>query len=109
MLVRSLERQWLPDTVPPSARDIRIRGDTELEILAGEFLLEDKDFGPLVSRLEPYPGDPIGADRHLASFLQAKVDEGLNAGVYYEKNVMWVLVCNRAQLYCSFQKRAERQ
>ena len=102
-----VERRWLPDIVPASAHDIKIRGDTEVQVLAGELFVAEKDFDRLVARLEPYSGEPLGADQHLASFLHAKKIEGLESGVYYQNEVMWVLVCNRARMYCSFQKTGE--
>ena len=70
-------------------------------------LVADKDFDRLVARLEPYSGEPLGADQHLASYLHAKKVEGLEGGVYYQNDTMWVLVCNRARMYCSFQKTDE--
>lgn len=103
----AFERRWLPDIVPASTHDITIRGDAELEVLAGELLVADEDFERLVARLEPYSGNPIGADQHLASFLHAKKAEGLESGVYYQNGTMWILVCNRTRKHCSFQKTGD--
>jgi hypothetical protein len=102
------EREWLPRIVPPSVRDIQIRGDPELEILVGEFHVPDQEFEGLVSRLQPYSSEPIGTDVHLASFLHAKQNEGLSSGVYHEGTIMWVLVCDRSRGRCSYDKREER-
>lgn len=79
--VGAFERRWLPDIVPASTHDITIRGDAELQVLAGELLVADEDFERLVAHLESYSDEPVGADQHLASFLNAKKVEGMESGV----------------------------
>jgi len=107
----AFERKWLPRFLPTSARNIEVRGNEELELFAGAFLLSQGDLNKVSSQLEPYPEDPLGTvsgrDQHLAVYIHAKKAEGLCAGVVYEEPFMWVLTCSSADLRCTYQRRIE--
>jgi hypothetical protein len=102
------ERGWLPDILPPSTHDIETRSDLDLNVSAGEFFLSKGDLKSFTDRLDPYLGEAVGADVHLASYLQAKKKEGMRAGVFKESSAIWAFVCDPQTARCTYSVALER-
>jgi hypothetical protein len=47
------ERGWLPDILPPSARDIRVRSDLDVNSSESEFSFDAMHFAAFVAQLRP--------------------------------------------------------
>jgi hypothetical protein len=53
---RLFERGWLPDLLPPSARDIRVTSDLDKNSCDGEFSFDPAHFAGFVAQLHPAGG-----------------------------------------------------
>ena len=102
------DRGWLPDVLPPSAHDIEVRHDLDLNVLAGEFLVSKSDFERFTARLVPYSTESLDADVHLAAYLDAQKIKGLRAGVVRESDYIWAFVCDPQTGRCTYTLAAER-
>src|SRR5438034_5752417 len=54
---RLFERGWLPDVLPPSARDIRVSSDLDVNTSEGEFFFDPADFADFAARLQATGND----------------------------------------------------
>jgi len=63
------DRGWLPDILPPSARDIRITSDLDVNSSEGEFSFDAIHFAAFVAQLRPV-GESFqySADRYTWTF-----------------------------------------
>ena len=80
---RLFERGWLPDILPPSARDIRVTSDLDVNSSEGEFSFDPMHFAAFVAQLRPV-GD---------SFQ------------YSAARSTWTFSCDSARGYCRFSMR----
>ena len=87
------ERGWLPDVLPPSAREILVKNDLDLSTSEGQFLFAPSEFEAFLNRLSP-KSQP--ADTKLAA-VEAIVDrhiaEGYAAYWHRESDWEWVFLC----------------
>ena len=81
---RLFERGWLPDILPPSARQIRVSSNVDVNTADGEFSFDPKDFAVFTARLRP---------RKDGSF-EFSVDRNT-----------WVFSCDSGHTYCHYSMR----
>jgi hypothetical protein len=78
---RLFERGWLPDILPPSARQIRVASDLDVNTADGEFSFDLEHFAVFTTRLRP---------RKDGSFEFSK---GGNT---------WVFICDSSHTHCHY-------
>lgn len=97
------ERDWLPDALPSSTREIKVSNDLDLNISAGEFTLALDDLDSFTAQLRPYAAARADGDEHLESYLQAKEKEGLRVGALKRTSSVWIFVCDPKTARCTYQ------
>jgi hypothetical protein len=78
------ERGWLPDILPPSARQIRVSSNVDVNTADGEFSLDPKQFAVFTARLR---------SRKDGSF-EFSVDRNT-----------WVFTCDITHTHCRYSMR----
>ena len=81
---RLFKRGWLPDILPPSARQIRVSSDLDVNTADGEFSLDPEHFSVFTERLRP---------RKDGSFEFSG-----------ERNT-WVFTCDSGHTHCHYSMR----
>jgi hypothetical protein len=81
---RLFERGWLPDILPPSAREIRVSSNVDVNTAKGEFSLDPEHFAVFTGRLRP---------RKDGSF-EFSVDR-----------YTWVFTCDSSHTHCHYSTR----
>jgi len=96
------ERGWLPDVLPPSASEILMKNNLDLNTSEGQFLFAPHEFESFVNRLSP-KSQP--ADTQLDA-VQAMVEkhtrEGYPAYWHTESGWEWVFLCIPEQGVCLY-------
>ncbi len=88
---RLFERGLLPDILPPSATDIVVLHDVDLNRVTGEFRIAPEEYPALLARTAP------------------AVREGREVGTVSQDGHTWVFACRRAEGRCSFKNGPPRR
>jgi len=78
------ERGWLPDILPPSARQIRVSSNLDVNTAEGEFSFDPEHFAAFTARLRP------------------RKDGGFEFSV--DRNA-WVFTCDSGHAHCHYSMR----
>ena len=83
---RLFERGWVPDILPPSARQIRVSSNVDVNTVDGEFSFDPKDFPAFTACLRPRKDGSFefSADRNT-----------------------WVFTCDSDHTYCHYSMRSK--
>lgn len=96
-----IEKGWLPDVLPASARDISIIRAIDVGYAEGQFTFDHADFSNFKSRLEPYSGV-----KSIAKSQNEKIErlrsEGYSAQMFSTDRSTWVFLCNKEEDNCEF-------
>jgi hypothetical protein len=98
---RLFERGWLPDILPPSARNIRITSDLDVNTSSGEFYFWVEDFPTFSQALSPYSGGPSRL-AHLKRDVERLASKGYVAYEYPKDGSVWVFMCNIEKGFCEY-------
>ena len=95
------ERGWLPDILPPSARNIRTTNDVDINTSAGEFRFSAADYQAFASRLRPYASPPSPFS-DLDQHVQKMHRRGYQSGVFSDDFSTWLFICEPKVAYCEY-------
>lgn len=88
---RLFERGLLPDILPPSASDIVVLHDVDLNQVSGELRIAPEEYPELLARTAPI------------------VREGREVRTISQDGNTWVFACRRAEGRCSFENERPRR
>jgi hypothetical protein len=83
---------WLPDILPPSAQDINVSNNLDINTSAGDFKFNATDYQLLVSQLRPKAHATGTTDR--GSYHQDEYSKG---------GYRWVFSCSKDKGHCQFE------
>ena len=94
-------RGWLPDILPPSARNIRVSNDLDLNLSEGEFFFDAKEAGSLRGKLTnrldhnaPFEG--------WKNYVEEKRKDGFEIGSYSDETSEWIFLCRYSRGECEY-------
>ena len=95
-------RGWLPDILPPSARDIHVTNNLDANTSVGDFSFAPTDFHQFAERLTPYanPKHPFAAS--FDTEIGRHRDGGLPAFQYSQDRSTWIFLCKPARGTCEY-------
>lgn len=95
------ERGWLPDILPPSARNITTSNQLDLNYSTGEFSFDPKDASLFTARVSP---GAIGLTKfaHWDRIIEEYEAKGLTAWSFREDDYGWVFFCDLARGHCEY-------
>ncbi len=98
---RLFERGWLPDILPPSAKNIYTENNLDVNTSEGEFYFDFADHRGFQARLRPYTSlkSPYF---DLEDYVRRKTQEGYAAGQYTSEDSVWVFLCSEAKTHCVY-------
>ena len=86
------DRGWLPDVLPPTAFDIEVSNNLDLNMSAGEFSFDPAEYPLLLEKTRPYPtGGKAGGNR-----------DGLEERLIENDGAIWVFRCSKSRGYCEY-------
>lgn len=91
------ERGWLPDVLPPSARDIDVSNNLDINTSAGDFKFNPAEYQLLVSKLRPKTAVTEMTDR--GSYREYE---------YSEEGYRWVFSCSETKGHCQYEMGPSR-
>jgi hypothetical protein len=94
------ERGWLPDVLPPSARNIRVTSNLDLNTSVGEFHFAPHEFRTLRDHLSPYDSADVPAD--IRRQVQAYNGSGHSTFQFIDVGSAWVFFCVSERGVCEF-------
>ena len=96
---RLFERGWLPDVLPPSARDIQTSNNLDLNTSEGRFSYLASEYPIFAARTRP------AAASRLAS---EKLSKGFTVRELSESESTWLFFCKPELGYCEYVLRTTR-
>lgn len=94
-------RGWLPDILPPSARDIRVSNNLDLNISEGEFFFDAKDARTLREKIAYRPNLQAPFD-DWANYVEKKRKAGFEIGSYSDEASDWIFLCRYQHGKCEY-------
>ena len=95
------ERGWLPDILPPSARDITTRNQLDLNYSTGEFSFDPKDASAFTSRLK-LGAIPLTKFADWDETIKEYEAEGFRAWSFRDDSFRWVFFCDMRRGHCEY-------
>ena len=96
------DRGWLPDILPPSARDIRTNNNLDHNTSTGEFSFDPKDAPALIARLKP-GALPAMKFADWNDIVDAQAAGGRRAWSYRAgREYGWVFFCDLREGHCEY-------
>lgn len=94
-------RGWLPDVLPPSARDIRVSNNLDLNTSEGEFSFDAKEAGALKAKLiiHEIPQAPF---ENWNGYVEKKRKAGFEIAGYSNDASDWVFLCKYQHGECEY-------
>lgn len=96
-------RGWLPDILPPSAKNIDITKDLDLEMSSGSFGYELADEKKFMERLGGAPTIRIGLQ--LDQYRPGNNKDLYNRYEYQHGSSSWIFLCLRTGGFCKFEMK----
>ena len=96
------ERGWLPDVLPPSAYDISVRNNLDLNTSEGRFSFAAEDFSRLDERLASLSEQAEASLGPLADAVSTRTGEEYSVYRYRESGRQWAFQCMPEQGYCRY-------
>jgi hypothetical protein len=94
-------RGWLPDILPPSARDIRVSNNLDLNISEGEFFFDARDAWTLREKIAYRPNLQAPFD-DWANYVEKKRKAGFEIGSYSDEESDWIFLCRYQHGKCEY-------
>ena len=94
-------RGWLPDILPASATNIRVKSNLDINTAEGEFTLgapEQRTFVKQLSANLTIAGD----DRGYGAWARMMKLKGYTLGTYSINKSIWIFACHDGQQECQF-------
>ena len=98
---RLFERGWLPDILPPSAKNLHTENNLDINTSEGEFYFALGDYQLFQGRLQPY-ASLKSSYSDLEGFVRRKTKEGYVAGQYTSSGSVWVFLGSDAKTHCVY-------
>lgn len=98
---RLFERGWLPDVLPPSARNIRLATNIDVDTSTGSFEFDPAEAGRLFGQLTPGPAEPSRI-RDWPDTKGRYAARGMTAWSYRKAAQTWTFFCSGRQGRCEF-------
>ena len=94
-------RGWLPDILPPSAYNIRVSNDLDLNTSEGLFSFKPAEYSLLKTHLRPYQavGAPFEEFEDAVARTQSR---GFETLIYEKGNSIWVISCKGTEGFCEY-------
>jgi hypothetical protein len=95
------DRGWLPDILPPSATNIRVSNNLDLNDSHGEFDFPLREYAAFVARTSPYrpSGAPFVAYEETVERMRKK---GFEARMVNDDGSTWVFICKATNGHCEY-------
>ena len=91
------DRGWLPDVLPPSARDIEVSNNLDINTSVGEFWFDAPEYGAMVAKLTP---QQVAGEKENEREYQPYV--------YSAEGYRWIFSCNQVKGHCRYEMRPSR-
>ena len=96
------ERGWLPDVLPPSAYDISVRNNLDINTSEGRFSFALEDFPQFEERLKSLSEQAEESSRPLAVAVSRQTGERYSVYRHREAGREWAFQCMSEQGYCRY-------
>jgi hypothetical protein len=93
---------WLPDILPPSARNIRTSNNLDLNTSEGEFYFEPEEFALMEAQLQPFSNPPHPFTRRFKRRVNRHADAGNPLYQFTEGDTTWIFFCKPARGECEY-------
>jgi hypothetical protein len=96
-----IEKGWMPDVLPPTARDIEEGHNIDMNNGAGSFEFAAQDSGWMLKSLTP--GTPLTTNlRDWADIRSSFRKKGYSAWSFRENDYVWFFFCSEQDLRCDY-------
>ena len=96
------ERGWLPDILPPSAREILVKNNPDLNTSEGQFLFDPSEFESFLDRLSPLSEPTETRLGGVRAIVESHIGDGYPAYWHRESDREWVFLCIRERGVCLY-------
>ena len=96
------ERGWLPDVLPPSARNIRTTNNVDLNTSVGEFEVSTSDLPLLESKVQPLAKLASPFTDEFEREIRTHVKSGGLAYQYTKEPYTWAFLCSPVDGRCEY-------
>lgn len=97
---------WLPDILPPSARQILTKNNLDLNTSVGEFRFASVDYHAFAAHLRPYSSHSVPC---LDGYVEKMQARSYQSGVFSAETSTWLFVCKPKDGYCEYMMWQERE